>query len=171
MALIIEDGTGKADAQSYVTAAEARSFAALRGVTLDATDGPVEILLVRAMDYLESLNFIGAPANPDQALAWPRKDAPMPFSDDGETYPTTLIPQRVKNAQMQLAIEAQGTDLMPSGDGRQVLKEKVDVIETQYAEGSTSVATPVFPKVDAYLNGLLDNSSGLGLGKLRTVRI
>jgi hypothetical protein len=166
MALIIEDGTGKDDAQSYVTAAEARAFAALRGITLDATDGPVEILLMRAMDYLEALDYIGTRSQADQALSWPRADADP--TGDG-ALPADQVPQRVKNAQMQLAVEAQGQDLMPSGDGRQVLKEKVDVIETQYAEGSTSVATPVFPKVDAYLRGLIDNASSIG--KLRTVRI
>jgi len=35
MSLIIETGTGKADAQSYITIIEFNAYAAARGITID----------------------------------------------------------------------------------------------------------------------------------------
>ena len=54
MALEIEDGTGKPNSNSYVTVAQARSYALARGVELPAAEAAVESLLVQAMDYLEA---------------------------------------------------------------------------------------------------------------------
>lgn len=161
MALEVEDGTGKDDAQTYVTAEEARDFALLRGETLSATDSVVEVLLVKAMDWLEGQDWKGTPTSETQALAWPREDV------DG--YDNNEIPTKLKNAQCQLVLEALVYDLAPSGDGKQVIKEKVDVIETEYAPASTSAPIPAFPKVEAWIKTLIGNPGGIGL--LRTVRI
>ncbi len=54
MAIVVEDGTVVAGANSYITRASAIAYAAARGVTLantTATDAQV----VKAFDYLESL--------------------------------------------------------------------------------------------------------------------
>ncbi len=171
MALTIEDGTGKENATSYVTAAEARAYAAARGVTLDANDAVVEPLLVQAMDYLEALSYKGHRTFPDvQALSWPRTcvvidGAKLPVSGAGS------IPRQLKAAQMQLSIEAStGTDLMPTTDGRVVKREKVDVIETEYMTntdlGVSGLPGPSFAKVDALLAGLLATG-----GMFQTVRV
>lgn len=171
MALIIEDGTGKADATSYVTADEARAYAAARGVTLDADDAVVEPLLVQAMDYLESMSYKGHRTFPAvQALSWPRTcvvidGAKLPVSGTGS------IPRQLKAAQMQLSIEAStGIDLMPTTDGRVVKREKVDVIETEYMTntdlGVGGLPGPSFAKVDALLAGLLATG-----GMFQTVRV
>lgn len=171
MALTIEDGTGKADATSYVTAAEARAYAAARGVTLDANDAVVEPLLVQAMDYLEALIYKGHRTFPDvQALSWPRTCVVI----DGVKVPVSgasSIPRQLKAAQMQLSIEASnGIDLMPTTDGRVVKREKVDVIETEYMTntdlGVGGLPGPSFAKVDALLAGLLATG-----GMFQTVRV
>lgn len=165
MALIIEDGTGKEDATSYVTAAEARTYASARGVTLDADDAVVEPLLVQAMDYLEAQSYKGYRTFPDvQALSWPRTcvvidRVRLPVSGPGS------IPRQLKAAQMQLAIEASaGVDLMPTTDGRVVKREKVDVIETEFMTntdlGVVGLPGPSFAKVDALLASLLATGAG-----------
>ena len=46
MALIIENGTNVAGANSYATLTEILAFAALRGVTLSAVDATLEILAI-----------------------------------------------------------------------------------------------------------------------------
>lgn len=176
MALIIEDGTGKDDATSYVTADQARAYASARGATLPAAPGgtdpdPVEALLVQAMDYLEALAYKGERTFPDvQALSWPRKCVVI----DGYKLPSEgagSIPRQLKSAQMQLAIEAStGVDLMPTTDGRVVKREKVDVIETEYMTntdlGVSGLPGPSFAKVDALLAGLLATG-----GMFQTVRV
>ena len=50
MALVIEDGSRVAGANSYVTLAEARAFASARGVTLSAVDATLEPFVIKAFD-------------------------------------------------------------------------------------------------------------------------
>jgi hypothetical protein len=182
--LVIEDGTGIADANSYATAAEARDYAASRGVTLPAAPGSgvdqVETWLVLAADYLESLDWIGVLASTGQALKWPRV-LTSPYLDKPYipvwgcvTYPLdsslfVLLP-KVKTAQMQLVIEqSNGIDLFPSTpggtSGQVVTRERVDVIETSYSDRFGTPMLPTMPKVEAMLKDLLYSRG------LRSVRV
>ncbi len=67
MALEVEDGTGKADANSYVSVAEYRAYAQARGVSLPVDDAQVEAQLTQAMDYVESFR-----AKYQGRKTWPR---------------------------------------------------------------------------------------------------
>lgn len=182
--LILEDGTGKADANSYVSAEDARAYAALRGLTLPAVGSavdPVESALVLASDYLESLRWIGVKATMTQALKWPRVfTSPV----DGYAYacdfqlgdsidPSYLIvPAKLKVAQSQLVVEqlVNSIVLQPStvGGTQFITREKVDVIETSYSERYGTLSTPTMPKVDALINYYV--VLGSGIGNLRVVR-
>jgi hypothetical protein len=53
--LVVEDGSGVVDANSYTDLADARAYLALRGLALSVTDGTAETQLIRAMDYIEAL--------------------------------------------------------------------------------------------------------------------
>lgn len=172
MALIIETGTGISNATSYVTAAEARAYALARGVTLSATDSVVEIQLLKAMDYLQSLTqaYQGWKRWPpslgqfehEQALAWPRTGVII----DGYSLNSDVIPQALKNAQCQLVIEIfNGVDIMPTGTGNPVKRKKVDVLETEYFSASTA-PVPTLTLVDSILRPLM----GWGYGTAYTIR-
>ena len=157
MALEIEDGSGKADANSYVTVAEARQYAQARGVSLPATEEAVEALLIQGMDYLEAQRsrFQGSKTHPGvQALQWPRSGVIL---DCSYRLPDNVIPVELKKAQMQAALEqAAGLVLMPSSDGRVVKREKVDVVEVEYAGAFTAAdARPVVGAVEHWLAPLL----------------
>lgn len=165
MALIIENGSLVENATSYASIDAARAFAEARAATLPVDDPDLETLLIQAMDVLESLrdSFKGSKVDPaTQALQWPRMDVVI----DGYDLPITSIPKELIAAQCQLAIEANLTDLMPTGDGRDVIREKVDVLETEYAPGSGGVAQPYFPKVQAFLAPLLKGAGGLRVGRI-----
>lgn len=141
MALIIETGAQIANAESYVTAADVTGYATKRGLSLSSVaDGPVEALIIRAMDFLEAQEsrFQGSRVSATQVLAWPRQDVQL----NGFDFPSDSIPKVLKNALCQLAIDADKLDLMPTTDGREVVKEKVDVIETTYAESNSSSPQP-----------------------------
>lgn len=175
MALEIEDGTGKANANSYVTVAELEAYAEARGVVLPNTEAAVETLLIQAMDYVESFRakYQGRKTwpRPDmdaahphaQALQWPRTGVVI---DCDYNLPDNVIPQELKSAQMQAAIEAHnGLILMPSSDGRVVKKEKVDVIETEYMTsddigGGAVVGAASFPLLEALLEPLFNACGG-----------
>jgi hypothetical protein len=61
----------------------------------------------------------------------------------------------LKDAQCQLAVDANLTDLMPNGIGREVVREKVDVIEVQYAEMGVTNLQPELTRAQALLEPLL----------------
>lgn len=140
MALIIEDGTMVATANSYATLIEIRAYALERGVTLPTVDAAVEVMAIKAIDYMESLRskYKGFAASVTQALCWPRTCVYI----DGILVDSTKIPVLIKKAQMQLVIDLNaGFELMPTIEGASVKKEVVGPIETEYFPG-TNLATP-----------------------------
>jgi len=166
MALIIENGTGVSGAVSFVTVEEARAFAEFRGATLPATDPSVEVLLVKAGDYLLGLEhfFQGYRSTGTQRLPFPRADVYLP---GGYSVPLNHIPALLKEAQIQLAIEGVSRDIRPTGDGREVIREKVGPLETEYTAGAGGTVQPVFNKVWDLLLPLMKNQGGGRLGVVR----
>ena len=166
MSLIIEDGTIVAGAESFVTVAEARDWAAKRGVTLSATDSVVEVLLRKAADFLQSIEpqYKGYRVDTTQVLAWPRQQVYL-FGNK-TAIATTYIPQQLKDAQCQLAVDASTRDLQPTGDGRQVIEKTVDVLTTRYSDTKSSSVTPALNKAMGILGPLLRS-----VGPLSSLRV
>lgn len=172
MALIVEDGSIVAGADSYISRVDVIAYAAKRGVTL-ADDDTTDQKVIKAMDYLAYYDgrWKGEQVEPDvQSLAWPRKYAYIgsgysPFPDD--QIPANLVKA---TAELTMHVNA-GVNLLPtvSGDTAFVTREKVDVIETEYSEAvalAVMGSLPTMPLVESLLSGLLNYGSGL-----RTVRI
>lgn len=133
MALEIENGTGKTNSVSYVSAVDLTAYALARAVTITAADDTAkEALLVTAMDYLESKDFKGYKYTDAQALQWPRGDVIV----DGYSIDADEIPLLLKEAQMEIALSVdQGTNPLTS-IGRETKREKVDVIEVEYMDNA-----------------------------------
>ena len=168
MALVIEDGSLVASANSYVTVAQARAYASSRGVTLSTVDATVEQQLIAAMDYLEAQRkkFQGSKTSAEQALQWPRTDVLI----DCNEVASTFIPNELKNAQIQLAIEvSKGVDLMPTRQGAFVKLEKVGPIQTEYSERIGTGLTPDMTAVELLLAPLF-KACGQGFA-LSSVRV
>jgi hypothetical protein len=102
MPLIIEDGTGIANADSYVTVAECDAFAvAFFGASLGGSLADKEAALRRAAAFMNGLPWKGLRTEGrDQGLAWPRTGV-----TDGEENDISEneIPQEIKRAQMIFA--------------------------------------------------------------------
>lgn len=130
MALVIEDGTGVAGADSFATAAELAARAIAYGWALPPDVDAQEVLLRRAAVQMSALGWKGRKVSMTQALAWPRTGVTL----DGETLPDTLIPGPIQYGQMALAAEIHADDIDPP-ELRQgpVKREKVDVLEVEYA--------------------------------------
>lgn len=167
MALIVEDGTGLVNANSYIAIVEARAYANDRGLILPAADPDLEKLLIKAMDFIEAMagEFQGVKTSPNQALQWPRSDVVL----DGYPFDSHALPKTLKLAQSQLVTDANLQDLMPSGSGKEVVSEKVDVIEIQYAQSGSTNPQPIFTKAKALLKPLLKRN--LFDGALRSIRV
>lgn len=133
MALEIEDGSGKSNSVSYVSATDLDIYATARGVTLAAADATAkEQLLIKAMDYIESLNFKGSKYTEAQALQWPRAYVTL----DCYNVAVDTIPQLLKDAQMENAIGIDGGVNPLANAPRTTIKEKVGDIEVEYAAGA-----------------------------------
>jgi len=145
MTLIIEDGTGKDDAESYATAAELVSYAANYGVTVPDTEQAQESLLRRAAMQMQVMGWKGRKASAAQALAWPRADVEL----DGEVLPSTYIPARIQYGQMALAAEIHADDIDPPAQRQgAVIRERVEgAVDVQYAElpNSSGYLLPAAP--------------------------
>lgn len=171
MALIVEDGSIVANANSYNSRADIIAYAAARGVVL-ADDDTTDVLAIKAMDYLalSDNDWKGEPVSPTQSLAWPRKGA-IP-TGSRTAFPDNAIPVQVKKAQCELAVIANsGVALIPttSAETAFVTREKVDVIETEYSEAialKLMGSLPDMPSIDALLSPWLR-----AVGYLTTVRV
>jgi hypothetical protein len=140
VSLIIEDGTGKLDAESFTTAAELVDYAAKYGATIPADEPAQESLLRRAVLAMNGYTWKGTRTNGDQVLSWPRRDVTI----DERTLPSDSIPVRIKSGQMALAAEIHADDIDPI-DKRTgaVTKERVEgAVEVQYAAASSSRQKP-----------------------------
>lgn len=155
MALTIEDGTQPAGADSYVTVDEARTYADKRGLSLPVADADVEKLLIKANDYIESRrhDYQGTKATATQSLVWPRIDwkidcqCPQDDTADPIVY---IIPQELKNAQIQLAVESHaGVPLFPSpvtsatSSVGAVTEETLGPLTVKYSDKQTSESVNV----------------------------
>lgn len=177
MTVIVEDGSGLTDANSYVSDAELLTYAETRGVTLT---NPTTPLLVMAMDWLETKSFIGNKGSQEQALQWPRipyspvplgtlsysalNSYPIYLSVDGYIITPEMIPARLKKAQMEAAIQMDAGYDVNAVMQQTVLSEKIGPIEVQYQEGSSSqVYLPVAEKILAPL--LAKGAGNIAVGR------
>ncbi len=162
MALVIEDGTGKTNSNSFATAAETIAYAEARGFSFPSVEADVEPLLVKAADFLLGLEegMKGLRTNQDQRLPFPRvrvllfKNVDYIASDE--------IPGRLKEVQMRLAVSAYANSntLIPDGTGQEVVREKVGPLEVQYAERGTGTVHPQFNQAMDLLAPFLENEGG-----------
>ena len=176
MAVSIVATAGSASANSYITLAEADTYMEARlnasAWETDATTDNQNRALVEATRELTTLFYQGQRADDTQALAWPRQNAidPDRFSS-GFYYETTEIPQRVKDATAELALEfikAGTTDVaaLPATDG--VIQKTVDVLSTTYADPTRRKSGLArYPRVLKLIAPLLDSAYS---GSLRVVR-
>lgn len=156
MAIIVEDGSIVAGANSYVSESELTTYCTNRGVTLTGTASQ---LLLLAMDYIESLAFIGVKRTKDQPLVWPRYRVYV----DGYYLNEDEIPVQLKNGVMECAIAIDQGNSPLIDLPRATKREKVGDLEVEYMDKSSSVITN--RKVNSALKKLLANGGTLAVGK------
>lgn len=170
-ALIIEDGSVVAGANSYVTAQEIVDYAALRGVTIANDEDQVDILAIKAMDYLNTLCYIGELVEPGvQPLPWPRKCIEPGDTADDWVY---TIPANLKTAQMQLGLDVfNGIELTPSGPKTaQMKRSKVGPIEREFFEISGVLGSVDEARLTVASAALAPLLCGHGAFTLTTIRV
>lgn len=131
MALTVEDGTGLATAEAYISVTDADSYFSDRGDAAWAalTTAAKEQALRKGADYLQSYRWQGWRLNATQALAWPRTGVVV----DGVT--AAAVPEAIRRANAELAVRASAGDLWADAGG-QVVSETVGPISVTYAQGA-----------------------------------
>jgi hypothetical protein len=164
MALIVEDGTGKADAESYASVADTNTYLRNRGLDTiwEGLDTPVkEQALRRATDYMVGVyreRWGGYRKTGTQRLDWPRAWAPIPdvpvgYGSFSAYWPDTSVPAPVQEGTMLLARRiGEGVELAPDIDP-EVANERVGPISVSYFQGGSRVTR--FREVDNLLSSLL----------------
>ena len=146
--MIITDITSP-DVNSYASEDDLTKFATLRGVSLPENLSP---LLIKAMDYLEGLEWFGVRSEPRQPLSWPRRHVRL----DEHELPDDEIPRQIIAAQCMLAVEAIDGDLLSSVREAAVKTERVEgSVTLTYAVADGEAFTPAYPAVMATLGGLV----------------
>jgi hypothetical protein len=175
MALIVEDGTGKPDAESYISVADATAYFAARGNETWAAladDTAREVLLRKATDYMQAAyagKWAGQRVSAYQALDWPRayvarRDVVGGYGPAPVYWPNDEVPETVRRACAELAVRAAAGDLSPDLTA-QVKQETVGPISVTYADGARQ--STAFRAVDSMLSPFF---LGGGTGQVAIVR-
>jgi len=127
---VVEDGTGKTDANSYITEAAADQY--VENTSGDAawlagSQADKEKALRLATQYIDNEyrgRWVGIRTNADQALAWPRSNA---FDQDGYAIESDEMPQQLLDATVEMALVSfGGTELAPSIEEFGTIKKESD---------------------------------------------
>jgi hypothetical protein len=185
MALVVEDGTGLANAESYVSVANCVAYATARGGVFPGTDVPgSEAALRRATAFIDNTyrtRFTGYRTfRRAQALEWPRVGAYVyiPNNASDQAYAggydpaydyigQNVIPVEMINATCEAAIRefASPGALAPDLDrGGAVKTLKAGSVQIDY--GASASPTTTWTAIDNALSGLL-RSVAMGVRAVR----
>lgn len=150
--LVVEDGTGLPNADSYLSLAGADAYHAALGNAAWATAAPAdrEAALRRATQYLDArYQWRGEPLTATQALAWPRTSSPWPV-------------KRLQDATAELALRAAEQGSLYTDEGTAAVKsETVGPISITYADAQRGQTR--FTVVEDLLADLIVNASRMSL--------
>lgn len=146
---VYEDGTGLPNANSLASVQDFKDYYSLRNVDISTlTDTQIEGFLVLGTDYIvQKYDFKGSKLKDTQSLPFPRV-----------VNNETIFPTNVKYATILLAFKSQNGSLLADSQ-QQVKKEKVDVLEVEYMDGSSSEV--VYNDVLGYLKPYLSNAGNV----------
>jgi hypothetical protein len=184
LTLIKEDGTGKADANAYASAADGDAYHEghlYASAWTAATTANKEKALVMATRLLDAeYQFNGFKGGDAQALQWPRVDCPDPdgaaslwpslpwrTGKGGALLPSDVVPKPVAQATCEMARELLVADRTAAPAGEGLKYENVSTTQTGYDKADrrpviSRVAQAMLAKFGALLNG--------GGGVVRLVR-
>lgn len=167
MALVVEDGTGLANADSYISEADADVYVAAfepegKADWDAATSGEKEVALRKAAQWLDVtyvLLWKGSRIDEDMALDWPRKNV----VSEGALLDSDAVPERVRQAQVEAAVRLLSEELLADvsvgTDAIQRERAKLGPLEEEVSYIGSKDTQVRVPKVFALLKGLLKGSA------------
>lgn len=167
MALIVEDGTGLQDANSYATMEFADQYNDEYGneewaaATIDEREEALRIG-TRDLDLIYGLRWKGRRKTQYQALDWPRTGV---YDADNYYVDENSVPLDIQRAAIELGLRhIQGLDIIPDipGTGTGIKKKRVKAgpveDETEYFGPATPAEVTLFPAVDSYVSQYIESA-------------
>lgn len=172
MSVTVVETAGSATANSFVSVAEADAYleARLNSSAWTGTE-PKKIAVIEATRELSALAYDGYRATTTQSLSWPRFAAVDPDgTSDYVLFDDDVIPQRIKDATCELALEflrAGTTDIAALDSVIGIIEETVGPLTTRYSEPSQRAqGLARYPRVWDLTAPLL----AVGVGQVRLIR-
>jgi hypothetical protein len=137
---------------SYSTEQELTDYATARGITIT---GDKTVLLTKANDYIESLDYQGQKTELNQSTKWPRAFVCI----DYYPLPPDVVPDDIKKAEMQTALEIDaGVDPLDNIE-RATKSETLGDMSVTYMDNSAWKTR--LTKVNAILRPYLGGGMGI----------
>lgn len=168
MALVVEDGTGLANADSYVSAADATAYHELfsNAAWASAASDAKDVALRKATQYLDShYKFKGVPRTVSQALSWPRVNYGTEEVQEYGQWPIT----RLHRACCELALIALAEDLFVNQDAQSVKSVTIGPI-TRVMSDPVNGGQKRYAKIDAIIGPVVVGGAGSGRRAVRVER-
>ena len=153
--LVIEDGTGKVDANAYISLADVDAYHADRfNDGWGGSEEARESAILQATEFIDrEWVFQGDRANPEtpQALSWPRVGV---YDEDAQSVDSDSVPLDVQyaTAELALVVKCKG-ELLPtySVGALKRSRERVGVVESEQ-EFDADATTSFYPRVAQLLS-------------------
>jgi hypothetical protein len=174
LTLIKEDGTGRADANSYADAADGDAYhdghLYATAWTAAAADRKAAALVMATRLIDSQYQFNGTRANDAQALQWPREDCRDPDADGWAcgTVPDDVVPKAVADATCEMARELLIVDRTAAPAGEGLKYQNTGTTQVGYDKSDTRpIISQVAQAMLAKFGSLLKAKSGA----VRLVRV
>lgn len=164
MALVVETGAGLANADAYVSLADADTYFAAHGsptAWTGATDAQQESAIRYATLWIDSrYQWPGGVLVSTQALAWPRGGV---VDGEGRYVASDALPARLVQATCEAALEHLSTALNEIiARGGAIASETIGPISVDYFQSATAGRT--FPYIDGLLRLIaIPRTPGIGV--------
>ena len=160
IALVVENGTGLPDANSYCDLDFAIEYCTMKGYTdwLKLSENQQKIFIIRGTEFVDNFyTWKGIRHRQSQSMAFPRDDI---YDDD--RYPVDGIPDKLKKACIEAAFlnasSSANTLFSTKDENGKVKKQKVDTLEVEYfnaEQSGLSAADVDYKTIYDILNKLL----------------
>ena len=160
--MIVENGTGLPNADSYVSVEFADSYFSARGVSawVALTQTQKEQALIKGTDFIDSIyQWYGKKATTEQSLRFPRVNL-----RDYEGQEVVGVPNCLKQAVCDASmLSANGTELFQTkNENGDVVSETITTLSFTYSKSDKSektTQTTLYDSINTKLRGLFKESS------------
>ena len=135
MALTVEDGTAKTDADSYSETADAQTYYTDMGYT----DTPSDATMRRGSRWLDAYFMVrlkGTKATSGQSMQWPRSGV---TDEDGNLVSSDSVPAEWVQAAQEMGRKV--TTTMTVSEGKSIRRVKAGSVEVEFASAQSERET------------------------------